>query len=449
MNRLFLTLIFFARSILAQEPAPKPKFVLPEKSVTDGGQFTVHHGLSATRALIVQDIEVMVRNLEALIEKSPGKAHPIVIELYPAEEGKPGAVAEQLFELPEQKNSFRFQVSVRFSRGQTYPKKKLNETLLRLILIERGLRNAIADEMTHQIAIAPWIVDGISEAIAWRTQRGDRSVYAAIRDRGGWMEVDRIIEKESVEGLDPLSRELFRASSGALVMALLAQPEGKKAMRSFLLEASTFEGEQLALLRKHFPDVNLGREGLEKWWLSQVAALAEPNLTQVLSIPDTDAELEKSLKLYLTDDDGKPAIYGIEAWPEVMDLEENKDRVAAIQQATNLLSNLSFRCFPTYRPVIAGYLKTLTDLTGEERTHIPETLDNLELFREAEKRRHHLLVDYLDWYHLSTVREESGEFDDYLELKREFEKPSTPKNDPIIDYLDRAQKRFERLKQSR
>lgn len=262
------------------------------------------------------------------------------------------------------------------------------------------------------------------------------------------MEISKVIERESVEKMDSLSRELFRASSGALAMALLAQPEGKKAMNGYLLEASSFEGEPLALLRKHFPDVNLGREGLEKWWLTQVTALAEPALVQVLSIPDTDRQLEKSLKIFITDEQDRALVYGLEAWPEVMDLEENKDRVAAIQQATNMLTNLSFRCFPTYRPVIAGYLNTLTDLTGEERNHIPETLDNLEIFREAEMDRHRRLTDLLDWYHLSTVQEESGEFDDYLALKKELEKDVTPKDDPIIQYLDRAQKLFDRQKKS-
>lgn len=443
MTRLLLSLVLLVAPTAAQDEST---FVLSEQSATNNGQFTVHHGLAATRAEIVQDIESLLRSLEGIIANPTGKTLPMVIELYPAQTDQPGAVATQLFELPEQGNTFRFQISVRFSEGQIYPKKKLRETLLRLMLIERGLRNFKYDEVRDQISISPWIVDGVSEAIAWRAKKGERSVYAAIRDRGGWMQAKDIIEKESIDDLDPLSRELFRASSGALAMALLAQPEGKKAMAAFLLEASSFEGEPLALLRRHFPDVNLGREGLEKWWLTQIAAMAEPTLAQVLSIPDTDAELEKALKIYLTDEQGRAVVYGMEAWPQVMDLEENKDRVAAIQQATNMLTNLSFRCFPTYRPVIAGYLKTLTDLTGEEREHIPESLDNLEMFREGEHRRHARLIDLLDWYHLSTVKEESGKFDDYLALKKELEKPLKPKNDPIIDYVDRAQKFFESQK---
>jgi len=192
--------------------------------------------------------------------------------------------------------------------------------------------------------------------------------------------------------------------------------------------------------------VNLGREGLEKWWLSQVAALAEPGLTQTMTIPGTDKELTDALKLYLPYETGQLIPYGIESWPDVMDLEENKDRLTAIRQASDLLTGLSYRCFPTYRTVVGGYLKTLSDLTGEERGHIAEALDNLEMFREAEKRRYERLLDLLDWYHLSTVQEESGEFDDYLLIKKELEKAEVPVDDPILEYLDKAQKLFEKRK---
>lgn len=439
---------FFLISFLAAQESltePKsPKFTLADRSGTDGGQFTVYHGTTASRTIIVQDIEVMIRNLNDIIEEPRGQAQPIVIELYPHVTGKPGAVAEELFTLPESKKRFRFQISVRFSDEHNFPRKQLNETLLRLMLVERGLRNSTPDEFSGRVSISPWIVDGIGEAIAWRAKKGERSVYAAIRDRGGWMEVKEIIEKSSVSKLDSLSRALFRASSGALVMALLAQPEGEKSMNAFLLEAPSFAGEPLALLRKHFPDVNLSRDGLEKWWLTQVAALAEPTLSQALNIPETDAELEKALKIHLPNNQGHASIYGIEAWPKVMDMEENQDRIAALQQASSMLTTLTFRSFPTYRPVIAGYLKLISDFTGEKRDHIPEALDNLKMFREAERRRHERLTDLLDWYHLSTIQEESGEFDDYLRLKKELDKPLNVEGDPINDYLNEAQRLFKR-----
>ena len=62
--------------------------------------------------------------------------------------------------------------------------------------------------------------------------------------------------------MDPISKAAFQTSSGALVMSLLEQEGGQESMRSMLSELSTFEGDEVALLRKHFPGMNLGPESL-------------------------------------------------------------------------------------------------------------------------------------------------------------------------------------------
>ena len=442
LRMLFHFAVFFC--LTASLAAQVPEFA--QRSESNLGQIVVHGGTPSIRAEIIQDTEALIRDLDALVDSVEGRGSPVVMELYPSVDGKPGAIRRELLTLPEDQNRLRFQVSVRFAAPQIYPKSDLKNILLEIFLVERGIRDVATDDLPESFTLSPWLIDGIQEAMAWKRKKGKRGVYAALRDNGGWMPVSELIENNKVVGMDSLSRELFRASSGALTMALLAQPGGKKSMTAYLAEASGFEGEPFQLLSKHFPDVNLGREGLEKWWLSQVAALAEPGLTQTMTIPGTDKELTDALKLYLPYETGQLIPYGIESWPDVMDLEENKDRLTAIRQASDLLTGLSYRCFPTYRTVVGGYLKTLSDLTGEERGHIAEALDNLEMFREAEKRRYERLLDLLDWYHLSTVQEESGEFDDYLLIKKELEKAEVPVDDPILEYLDKAQKLFEKRK---
>jgi len=436
--RLFLLFLFTAASGQAQV----------QRSETNLGQIVVHGSEARVRAKIVQDAEALIRNLDNLVGPAPGQSSPIVIELFPSVSGKPGVIRRELLTLPEEENRFRFQLNVRLSGPREFPERKLQRTLLEIFLIERGIRGEKSGDLPENLVLAPWLIDGIEEAIAWEKRRGERAVYAALRDNGGWMPVAKFIELQKTTSLDPLSRELFRASSGALTMALLAQPEGKQSLNSYLDEAAGFSGEPIELLRKHFPDVNLGREGLEKWWLTQVAVLAEPSLSQAMTILQTEKELEAALQLHLPNEEGRLAKHGIEAWPQVMDLEDNADRLAAVRRASDLLTGLSYRCFPTYRSVIGGYLKVLSDLTGEERDHILEALDNLNMFREAERRRHQRLEDLLDWYHLSTVQEDSGEFDEYLELKKELNKIVVPADDPLIDYVDRAQRLFQRKNSS-
>ena len=319
---------FFALMILV---APVAAQDLAQRSESNLGQIVVHGSIPKIRAEIIQDAESLIRELDGLVGPAPGQASPIVLELFPPVTGEEGAIRRELLTLPEDQNRFRFQLNARFSAPEVYPRKDLRRTMLEVFITERGIRGNTPDDLPENLSLPPWLLDGLSEALAWKAKKGERAVYAALRDNGGWMTVEKLIEQKKAASLDPLSRQLFRASSGALAMALLAQPEGKKSMNAYLTEASGFAGEPIELLRKHFPDVNLGREGLEKWWLTQVAALAEPGLTQTMTIEDTEKELVAALKVYLPDESGRPIPRDLGAWPEVMNLETKEERLAAIR----------------------------------------------------------------------------------------------------------------------
>ncbi|MDB4754566.1 hypothetical protein OAF84_04720 [Akkermansiaceae bacterium] len=107
---------------------------------------------------------------------------------------------------------------------------------------------------------------------------------------------------------------------------------------------------------------------------------------------------------------------------------------------------LSYRSFPTYRQVIAGYLQLLAELGAGKVKDVDETLASMQTFREAESERYQQLLDLMDWLHLSTVKEESGEFEEYLKLKKSLEESPKIKGDPIHEYIDRAQNLFEKPK---
>jgi hypothetical protein len=48
----------------------------------------------------------------------------------------------------------------------------------------------------------------------------------------------------------------------------------------------------------------------------------------------------------------------------------------------------------------------------------------------------------MDWYHLSSVQKESGEFEDYLKMQRNLRKGNEFEKDPLHQYLDKVQKVF-------
>ena len=55
-------------------------------------------------------------------------------------------------------------------------------------------------------------------------------------------------------------------------------------------------------------------------------------------------------------------------------------------------------------------------------------------------------IDLLDWYHLSSVKEESGEFEDYLRVKENLRRGSELRDDPLHEYMDKVEKIFEKSK---
>jgi hypothetical protein len=394
---------------------------------------------------MIQDADDLIADLDRLVGEVPGKPYPIYLELFPFEKGKLSQISLEFLK-PEGGGPYRLQIYLRLGRGNSFEQKKFERVILQMLVMERSLRLLPEGESAERVEVRPWLLDGLAEAIQWKNGKGDRRMYSSLMESGGWIEVEDLVDRAAIAGLDVLSRELFRASSGALVMALLAQNQGAKSLAEFLGKVAVFEGEQMILLRTHFPQANLGSKGLERWWMLQVAALSEKKLSEAMTIPETDERLSGILELHLKNENEEALRVNLESWRQVAGLESKEGRIESIRPANDLLAHLSFRCFPTFRPVIAGYLKILSDVADGKTEEVEEMIRNLEEFRAAEVERHRKLVDLMDWYHLSSVQKESGEFEDYLKMQRNLRKGNEFGKDPLHQYLDKVQKVFGKSK---
>ena len=413
------------------------------KSSSLDGRLTILGGSSSLRVAMIQDADSLIADLDRLVGEVPGKPYPIYLELFPFEKDKPSRISLEFLK-PEGGAPYRLQIYLRLGRGNSFDQKKYERVLLQMLVMERSLRALPEGESADRVEVRPWLLDGLAEAIRWENGRGDRRMYSSLMESGGWVEVEELVDRTTVAELDVLSRELFRASSGALVMALLAQSQGARSLSKFLDKVAVFQGEQMTLLRTHFPQANLGPKGLERWWMLQVAALSEKKLSEAMTIPETNERLGKILELHLKDENGIDFRVGLESWRQVAMLESKDERIESVRPANDLLAHLSFRCFPTFRPVIAGYLKILSDIADGKTDEVEEMIGNLEQFRTAELERHRKLVDLMDWYHLSSVKKESGEFEDYLKMQENLRKGNESHDDPLHQYLDKVQKVFEK-----
>jgi hypothetical protein len=228
-------------------------------------------------------------------------------------------------------------------------------------------------------------------------------------------------------------------------MALLEQPGGRGAFRSFCGEAARFSGEMPVLLRKHFPDLNLSERSLAKWWVLTLAKLVEPKLSEVLSIRETESALDEALRFHTRDADGNPLTRPIGEWREVAALKPG-ERVEAVRPADDALTRLSYRCFPSYRAILLDYQDILRGVAGEAPDDLDARLAGLAEQRRIRIDRALRARDYLDYFEISRARELSGEFDDYLRLKEELElRPRPARSDRISDRLDTMQKAYDHL----
>ena len=243
----------------------------PDWVVSRSNQFRVTGGdslLRGTVALLAEETKDELLNLTG--EKDDWKV-PVTIRLH----GKPGDP------LPARTVSMRLLVvegvselrlDVHLSRG--IEQERFKRAVTAALLYERALKKRAGRRCrTGRCLCRRGSADGLREATAWRLNQSDRRLYEALFKRGGLFKIDDLfaVSDSRFEDMDAAMRAAFRVSSGALVMALLEQPQGKEGFRAFLTEVAAYEGEMPGLLRKHFPELNLSETSLAKWWALQLA----------------------------------------------------------------------------------------------------------------------------------------------------------------------------------
>jgi hypothetical protein len=225
-------------------------------------------------------------------------------------------------------------------------------------------------------------------------------------------------------------------------MALLEQPQGKEGFRSFLTGVAAYEGEMPGLLRRHFPELNLSETSLAKWWALQLAAKGGTNLlTDILTIHQTESALAEALHLHFRTAEGIVQQQELTAWPELAVIKE-AERLAAVRLAQDALVRLSYRCFPSYRPLLTEYQSALDAIAKNKTKDIPKRLAALQETRATMLARATRAHDYLDWFEITRARETSGAFDDYLRLKERLKANPHHRKDDLSEYLDRMDRIF-------
>lgn len=424
-------------------PEPEAEANAPAAvTVSRTKQFVVRGGGLAERGAVAVLAEDTKQDLLRLLDAKDEWKVPVVVELHgkPGDPRPPRTVVPGLFATDQ---GWRLQLDVHLARG--VENDRFEHAVLSMLAYEWTLRALPPEASGQRLLVRPWLVEGLREAIRWRAKRGDRRAYQSLYKSGGLFGLEEMfgLGERQFDELDAASREAFRVSAGSMVLALLEQPDGRAAFRKMLGEAAKFEGEVPILLRRHFPDLNLSERSLAKWWALQMANMAEAPLTDVLTVAETEAALAAAVRLSVRDADGMMSFQPLERHAMLAGL-TNAERAEAVRAAEDALVRLSFRCFPSYRPLVADYQEILQDLATAKGRKLDERLAELAAIRERMSVRAARARDYLDWFEITRAREASGEFDDYLRVKEQLQQSRHGGDDPVSRYLDDLQKAFAR-----
>ena len=431
------------RAIQVTEPPANAAAKPQETVISRSQQFRIAGGDGLLRGTVALLAEETKDELLRLTGETDSWKVPASIRLH----GRPGdpmparTVSMRLLLVEDLKE---LRIDIHLSRG--IEQERFKREVTAALLYERALQAGTGGDPEITLDVPPWLTDGLREATSWRLNQSDRRLYEALFKRGGLFKLEDLfaMTDPAFEDMDGATRAAFRVSSGALVMALLEQPQGMDGFRAFLTEVAAYQGEMPGLLRKYFPELNLSETSLAKWWALQLATKGGLNLlTDILTIQQTEAALAEALRLNFRTAEGIMQQKPLTVWPELAALEP-PERLAAVRLAQDALVRLSYRCFPSFRPLLMEYQGVLDSLAKNQIADVEARLATLDETRQTMHARSARGRDYLDWFEITRARETSGAFDDYQRLKERLKSSPHQRKDDLSAYLDRMDQIFHR-----
>lgn len=427
-------------AIHAEDPPPAAEIVeLPESSIDQEHSFVVRGENGKLRAAISSIAGQMSKELSSLLgeKKKSSDERTLVVTMY--EHGN----ASKDLKVKPMVNTVDGAISIGLmvdARGKI-DRSALVHGLLDAMLYERGLRDKKKLEDDDQVNVPAWLSHGLIEAIAWKKDSDRRRIYEYLMEHPEIFPVDSLFRVSGREfrEMETNKQEFFRASACALVLAMLKQDGGEAGMRGFLSDVVLFEGEMDDLLQKHFPNMNSGHKALQKMWSLQLAQMATPKVIETLTIKDTDQRLSKALFLVKKGADDRSEMIPILEFKKLKDATK-EERIYACDTLRADLIQLSYRCYPLYRPLLLEYANITEDFVLGEMDKVATRLQSLQAERDMMLIADERCQDYLDWYQISRAHSVTGDFSGYMRLKEKLAVEREQRKDEVLDaYMDKIQ----------
>jgi len=281
------------------QPAPRvttPADKLPVTSSTSASrQFIVHGKVFETRSAMSSRCDEISQELRKVLNDKEPFVLPVVVVLNTGEEAeksKGPPISTAISELTH--GGFHLQVTVNERPGLKV--EDLHKEVVRALLAERILRNHQKITTPQGRLLLPdWVMTGVLHAMDYRASVRPSALFATIFRSGKIYGIEEIITASPVE-MDGLSRSIYETSCGALVLALVDQPDGPSRFNKFLNLLASDPRSERDLLNVAFPTFAASASSLNKWWSLQLATLSKPGIAE----PYTAAESLKAIEDAIT-----------------------------------------------------------------------------------------------------------------------------------------------------
>lgn len=365
----------------------------------------------------------------------------------------------------------RFHIRIRVRLHDSFEEESFRLEMLRALVVEQMLDPVATrpDLVSAEALAAPeWLVYGFDELLEHRRLGRPSAFYEGVLRSGQMLSPAQLFAESDPAGLDPLGIAVYRASAAAMVEALLDQPRGDDSLRALLADLpGTNETATFPMLRQHFPAFREMEQGLEKWWVLQVASLGQQQSFEFLDRDETERWLTEALTIRFDPQEAtlpeaakkkagffeklirRPETKKEPEEPFVGTLEDHETfrgrewAKGKLEESFRKVQQLRMVGFPLYRQLLERYELVIEDIANGKTREIDAELAELAELRGTIRDTLVKTEDYMNFYEATRLPRRSTAFDDYLEMRRKLESRGAPRReDRISRYLDALEREF-------
>lgn len=279
-------------------PLPSDK-VPVTTSTSSSRQFRVHNPDFELRSRMSSHLDEVAKDLRDVLHDAEPHVIPINVRLTRGEEAaraiNAGTPPVTVGITEVEGGGFHLQLDIHEAPALTLT--LIRHETVRLLLAERILRgHTKIAQPQNRLLLPDWVFTGVLQAMDFRAAARPPTMFAAIFQSGKIYGIEEIIAVSPTQ-MDSLSRGIYETSCGALVMALVDQPDGGRRFNRFLNSLNGSSAPERDLLTSAYPGFAASASSLNKWWALQMATLSRRSLSDPLTADESLAALEKAITI--------------------------------------------------------------------------------------------------------------------------------------------------------